>query len=154
MENKEIMDRLDSLSKQITEISETVNGKSEDKEEKKNSIRWSLTILKWLWWLWVMFLGWDTIVLFLTCYKVGDIEIASLFGVAVIAFTVIFKNVTKNMLRPERLSDDEQREKNKKKEEKKHRKELKKQGKIGEMQAYLEKNGYSVTKEGEEDVRY
>jgi hypothetical protein len=149
MENKEIMDRLDSLSKQITEISETVNGKSENKEEKKNDICWPLSILKWLWWLWFMFLGWDTIVFFLMCYKVGDIEIASLFGITMIAFTVIFKNVTKNMLRPERLSDYEQREKNKKKEEKKHRKELKKQGKIGEMQAYLEKNGYCVTKEEE-----
>ena len=101
-----------------------------------------------------MFLGWDTIVLFLKCYKVGDIEIASFIGVAVIAFTVMFKNVTKNMLRFVRLSDDEQREKNKKKEEKKHRKELKKQGKIDAMQAYLEKNGYSVTKEEDEDVRY
>lgn len=154
MENKEIMDRLNSLSKQITEISETVNGKSEEKEEKKNDICWTLSILKWIWWLFFMYCGWDTIVLFLKCYREGYNELAALFGVITIAFACIFKNTTKNMLRTERLSDYGQREKDKKKGERKRRKELKKQGKIGAMQAYLEKNGYCVTKEEDEDVRY
>lgn len=149
MQNKEIMDRLDNLSKQIAKISETVNGKSEEKEEKKNDIYWTLSILKWIWWLFFMYYGWNTIVLFLMCYREGNNELTALFGVITIAFACIFKNTTKNMLRTERLSDYDQREKDKKKEERKRRKELKKQGKIGAMQAYLEKNGYSVTKEEE-----
>jgi len=147
MSNEEIMDRLDSLSEQISQINKTVNSKTEEKEQKKNDIDWPWTILNWLCWLNIIWFIWTLINGVLGFYREGETEASAICGVMGILVVLWFKDFTKMVVPAVRLSDSQQVDKDKRKAERKRRKELKKQGKIGKMQAYLEKNGYSVRKE-------
>jgi ABC-type protease/lipase transport system fused ATPase/permease subunit len=84
-----------------------------ESEIKKNDIDWIPTLLKW-WQLFVwMFLSWSTIYYFLDYYHNDKLGVAALFGLLVIMIVAFFKYVTKSLLPPERLSDEEQKAKNK-----------------------------------------
>lgn len=150
MNIKEIKEAVEKLEKQANELNESLN-KSKESEEKKNDIDWISTLLKWWEWICWMFLSWSTIHFFLDYYHSGELGAAAWFALFVIMIAAAFKDVTKCLLMPERLSDDEQKMKNERKAEKKRKKALKKQLKnavpLNEMKTILEENGYKITKE-------
>ena len=151
MNIKEIEEALEKLEKQAKELNKSLNESLNKSEEKKNDIDWIPTLLKWWQWFVWMFLSWSNVHFFLDYYHSGELGVAAWFGVLVIMTAVFFKDVTKSLILPERLSDKEQKAKNERKAEKKRNKELKKQLKkaapISEMKTILEENGYTVTRE-------